>query len=324
MRAVRQWGTALGILAGTIGGVAVVTMGLTALMIPASATAVATPTPVPSLDLAVAPTAIGGRLEVTGDRVGTLALDEATGTDTRYQVREDGLVSVRPPQEVELRGPDAHIRFDRDDGSVTQIDVEDLTFYLDPGECTVTLGAAHPENGLMAALIECPDIVDIRGNGAVSITGIVALPVEVLRGRGGLPESGGVVELASESVEPGEVEITSGAMEEAELFLDVPPGDDGRITAGSFTENGGGIAVEYDPETGRFYTTQVSAGDVYALAAEPCPVTTQELGHISETVRVIHMEFDCAGWTDVGGDPVTVSGEVVVDVIQGFMDEVTP
>ena len=277
MRELRDVATALAILAGTVGGVAAATMGLTALMIPASATAVATPTPVPSFDLAVAPTAIGGSLEVTGDRVGTMTLDTATGTGGRYQVLEGGGVSVRPAEDVELRGPDGRIRFDRNDGSVSQIDFNELSFYLDPGECTVTLGAGHPDNGLMAALVECPDIADIRDNGVVTIAGIVALPVEVLRGRDGLPETGGELALAPESVAPGDAEITSVTLEETEIFLDVPPGEDGRITSGSFTE-AGGMAVEYDPVAERFYLTQVSAGDFYALASEPCPVATQDLG----------------------------------------------
>lgn len=323
MRGLREWATALGILAGTVGGVAAVTIGLTALMIPASATAVARPTPAQTFDLDTAPTVIGGSMEVTGDRVGTLALDESTGIGSRYQVRDDGGVSVRPAQQAELRGPEGHIRFDRDDGSVTQIDFDDLTFYLDPGECAVTLGAAHPDNGLMAALVECLDIADIRDNGVVSIAGIVALPAEVLRGRGGLPGSGGVLELASESMDPGEEHVTSASLEEAEIFLDVPPGEDGRVTAGSFTEDGG-VAVEYDPEAERFYLTQVSAGDLYATMSHPCPVTTQDLGRISDTLRVVRMDFECAGWTDPEGDPVTVSGTIVVDVIQGYMDVTDP
>lgn len=323
MTGLRDVITALAILAGTVGGVAVATMGLTALMIPASVTAVATPTPVPTFDLDTAPTAIGGSLEVTGDRTGTMTLDEARGVGSRYEAREDGGVSIRPVQQAELRGPEGHIRFDRDDGSVTQIEFEELTFYLDPGECAVTLGAGHPDNGLMAALVECLDIADIRDKGVVSITGIVSLPGEVLRGRGGLPESGGVLELASESVGSGEAEITSVNLDEADIFLDHGPDEDGRIRWGTFTEVGG-MAVEYDPEAEQFYVTQVSAGDSYAVTSEPCPVTTQDLGQISDSVRVVQMELDCAGWTDAEGDPVTVSGTIVVDVIQGFTDVVQP
>ncbi len=319
MRVLREWGTGLGILAGTVGGVAVMTMALTALMIPASATAVATPTPVPTFDLDTAPTAIGGSLRVTGDRTGTMALDEAVGTGPRVQAREEGGFSSRPAADVELRGPDARVQFDRNDGSVTQIGFEDMAFYLDPGECTVTMGAAHPQNGLMTAMVECTDIADIRDKGVVSIAGIVALPVEVLRGRAGIPESGGEVTLTPESVGPGEPQVTMVTLEEAELFLDVPPGEDGRITSGGFTE-AGGFAVEYDPEAEIFYLTQVSAGDLYAVATDPCPVTTGELGRISDTVRVVRMEFDCADWRDVEGDPVAVSGSIVADIIEGLME----
>lgn len=44
-----------------------------------------------------------------------------------------------------------------------------LSFFLDPGQCTVTHGEVNgevnQETGLMAALIECREIADVRGQG---------------------------------------------------------------------------------------------------------------------------------------------------------------
>ena len=313
MRALRDAATALAILAGTVGGVAAATMGLSALMIPAAATAVATATPVPSFDLAAAPTAIGGRLEVTGDRSGTLLFESASGLGGRHQVQEDGSILILPDSAPELSGPDGNITFERDTGEVTLIEFDDLSLYLDPGECTVTEGAINQEAGLMAALVECPDIADIRGNAVVSVAGVVALPIEIVRGRAGLPQSGGTVEVGG----------TRLTLDETVIFLDQAPDDDGRITAGAFTEDGG-MAVEYDPDAERFYLTQVSVGDLYAVASAPCPIMAQDLGRLSDTTRVVRMQIDCTEWIDAEGDLVTVTGTVVADVIQGLTEVLQP
>lgn len=317
MRVMRNAATAIAILAGTVGGVAAATMGLSALLIPASATAVATATPVPSFELAVAPTAIGGRLEVTGDRTGTMTLDEAAGIGGRHEVREGGGVVILPASDAVLSGPDGRVTFRRESGEVARIEFDDLSIYLDPGDCTVTEGAINAEQELMAALIECPNVADVRGRGVVSIAGVVALPIEALRGRDGLPETGGRLELVGTS------DATSATLDEAEIFLDVPPDEDGRVTAGAFTE-AGGVAVEYDPEAEQFYLTQVSAGESYATGSEPCPITARDLGRISETTSVVRMQFDCLDWIGAEGDVVAVSGTIVVDVIEGLVDVLHP
>ena len=313
MSGLRDVATAVAILAGTVGGVAAATMGLTALIIPASATGVATATPVPTFDLAVAPTAIGGQLAVSGDRSGTLLFESASGIGGRHQAGEDGTILILPDTPPALSGPDGRITFERDTGDVTLIEFDDLSLYLDPGECLITEGAINEEAGLMAALVECPDIADVRGDGVVSVAGVVALPIEIVRGRAGLPQSGGTVEVGG----------TPLTLDETVLFLDTAPDDDGRITAGTFTEDGG-MAFEYDPAAERFYLTQVSVGDLYAVASEPCPITAHDLGRLSDTTTVVRMEIDCTDWADAEGDLVTVAGTVVADVIQGLADNLEP
>lgn len=301
------------ILAATIGGVAAATLGLTAIMIPAAATGEATPTPQPSFDLAVAPTAIGGILEVSGDRSGTMLLDTASGMSGRYELREDGLVSIFPASDAALSGPDGRITFERHTGEVTVIEYGGLSFYLDPGECTVTEGAVNEQAGLMTALVECPEIADIRGNGVVSVAGVVAMPIETLRGRAGLPVSGG-------SLEIGESSLT---FDEAEIVLDGEPGENGRITTGSFTEEGG-MAFEYDPDAEQLYLTTVSVDDLYAVASEACPIASHELGRINQTTTVLRLEIECTDFTDGVGDRVTVTGTIVADVIEGLTEVLEP
>jgi hypothetical protein len=293
-------------------------MGIIALVVPAAVTVGDPATPEPTFDIGVAPSAIGGRLTVSGDRSGAMELDTATGIGGRYQVEGDDVI-IAPAAEPVLSGPNGRVAFDRDTGDVKLIEFEDLALYLDPGACTVTEGATNEAAGLMAALVDCPDVADVRGRGEVTITGVLALPIEVIRGRGDLPPSGGtVVVVLEDEVDRGEeLSIT---FDEAELFLDGEPDDDGLITAGSFTEQGG-LAVEYDPAAEDFYLVQVSVGDYYALTSEPCPIATQDLGRISETTRVVRLEIDCAEMTDVDGQTVSVAGTIVADLVEGLLEE---
>jgi hypothetical protein len=297
-----------------VAAVVVITFGLAAGLAPSPISAEPSATPEPTFDLGIAPLAIGGRLEVRGDREGTLVLDEATGIGPRYAPMEDGGVSIRPAEDLMLRGPEGRITFDREAVAVTQIDFEELSFYLDLDDCVVTPGAVNPATDLMAGLVECNDIVDIRGNGTVSIAGVVALPAPVLRGRGDLPPTGGTLDIGGEAMTFPDVEI----------FLGSEPDPDGRIRWGHFTDNAGldnaGFAFEYDPDADRFYLIQVSIGEMYAVASEPCPITADELGRIDDTTTVVRFEIECTDLVDAEGEPMPVAGTLVADVIEGFVE----
>lgn len=320
MRGLRDTVMALAILAGTIAGVGAATMGIVALVVPASVTVGDQPTPAPSFDVGVAPTAIGGRLTISGDRTGTMEFDTASGTGGRYEVEVGGdsgtigSVSPGPVTDPTLRGPNGRMVLDRDTADIKVIEFDDLAFYLDPGQCTVTEGAINAEAGLMAARVDCPGIADVRGRGTVNVAGTVALPIETIRGRGDLPPSGGSLVFVPEDEVDGGHEI-SVSFDEAEFFLGGEPNDDGRITSGSFTPQGG-LAVEYDPASGEFYVTQVAAGDYYAISSEPCPIATRDLGRISETTRVVELEIDCGTMTDGDDTSTSVRGTIVADIIE--------
>jgi hypothetical protein len=305
----------LAILAATVGGVAAVAFALGAWIAPAASLVEPTPTPEPTFDLGVAPEAIGGRLEITGDRTGTMTLDRTGGSTTgaRYEVGDGDAVTIRPADAtVELRGADGHIRFERDSGQVTHIAYDGLSIYLDPGECTVTHGEINQAAGLMAALVECPEVSDVRDQGVVSVTGVVALPLDVLRGRGDVPPIGGSVEVAGATL----------TFEEAEIFLDVEPDEEtGRIHWGIFDEErASGIGLEYDPEADRFFVNGVSTTDEYAAFAEPCSIAVEELGRINDYTTAVRLDIDCTDVAVPGGGTGSVTGTVVADVIQGYTD----
>lgn len=146
----------------------------------------------------------------------------------------------------------------------------------------------------------------------ISVAGVVALPVEVLRGRGDLPPSGGSMDVAG----------TSLTFEEAEIFLDGEPVEEtGRIHWGIFTDDrASGIGLEYDAEADRFFLGGIAVNDEYARLSEPCPIAADELGRINEVTTVVRLDIDCTEVAVPGGGSGSVTGTLVADVIQGFME----
>jgi len=313
MNLMRNAAGGLAILAATVGGVAAVAFALGAWIAPAASLAEPTPTPEPTFDLAVAPDAIGGSLEITGDRTGSMMLDTSTGTGGRREIRDDGAVVVMPGEDtVQLSGVDGHIRLDARTGTVMHIAYDGLSIYLDPGQCTVTHGAINQANELMAALIECSDIADVRGQGVISVAGVVALPADALRGRGDLPPTGGIVDL----------EGTMITFDDAEIFLDGEPlQETGRIQWGIFTaDRASGILVEYESEPDRLFLRGAHSNDEDASLEEPCPIAAEKLGRINEYTRVMRLEIDCIDVAVAGGGTTSVTGTIVAEVIQGYTD----
>lgn len=301
------------ILAATVGGVAAVAFAFGAWITPTATLAEPTPTLEPTFDLAVAPKAIGGSLQITGDRTGTLTLDTATGTGGRQEIRDDGAVVVMPAEDtVMLRGADGDIRFERDTGAVTHIAYDGLSIYVDPGQCEVTHGAVNEGNDLMAALVECSDIADVRGQGVVTVTGVIALPADALLGRGDLPPTGGSLEVDGSTI----------TLDEAEIFLDGQPLDEtGRIQSGWFDADGAsGIVLEYEPEADRWFLTHAYSGDEHATLEEPCPIAAEELGHLNDYTTVTRLDIECTDVAVTDGGTRSVTGSIVADVIQGYMD----
>jgi len=298
----------LAILAATVGGVAAVAFALGAWIAPAASLAEPTPTPEPTFDLAVAPEAIGGRMEITGDRTGSMVLDTVSG------IGRNRMPDSAAYEPMELRGADGHLRFDRDSGQVIHIAYDGLSIYLDPGQCEITHGAVKEATGLMAALIECPDIADVRGQGVISVVGVVALPADALRGRGDLPPTGGSVEVDGSTI----------TFDEAEIVLDGEPLEEtGRIHEGIVTDDGASvISLEYDADADRLFVNGVLSNDEYAAFDEPCPIAVEELGRINDYTTAVRLEIDCIDVAVPGGTR-SVTGSVVADVIQGFTDTLT-
>lgn len=300
------------ILGAMVGGVAAFTFGLSTALTPATGLAEPTPTQEATFDLEIPPTVIGGRLEFTGDRSGTMALESASGLGGRYEIESGGGVVVLPEEEVALRGPDGRLRFQPRTHEITRIEYDGLSLWVDPGQCTLTLGAVSDETGLMSALVQCAELDDIRDQGTVSVRGVVSLPADVLRGRGDMPPTGGTIEVGTRSITFGE----------AEIFLDGEPDEEtNRIHWGIFTEDRtSGIHLQYDEQAVQYFLHLLTVGDEAAILADPCPLEAEELGRINGYTTTVRLTFECNDIPGPWEDPVSVTGSLVADVISGLVE----
>jgi hypothetical protein len=109
----------------------------------------------------------GGILHVSGDRTGTLTLsntDVGFGDSTTPWSSPDGMEAALGWQS------DADVGLYLD-----HFRLDELDFFLDPGECVVTPGAI-PATGQVPVSVECQDIGDIREKAVISVDGVVNLP----------------------------------------------------------------------------------------------------------------------------------------------------
>lgn len=307
------------ILGGTVAGVLVATLALTGMVAPAPvAMASPTATPAPSFDLAVAPTVVGGLVTVTGDRTSTFELDHAFSE--LGWIHNDESAALMIETDYELRGPDGRIAFDRDDGSVSQIEYDGLAFYLDPGDCEITKGVLDEVSGLTSARLVCADLADIRDKGVISLDGIIGIPEEILGRPEHIPAAGGTIEVnGSPMTFPTALTQFYGL-----------PSTDPEFPLENFDLLTGvgyqGIGFGYDAESEAFFLTAIFAdadGIWYSHSLdEPCPLPAERLGDLGPRKWATRLTFDCTDVTLDDGTTATVTGTVVVDFIQ--MDVVEP
>lgn len=299
----------LTIVGATVAGVAAVTLGLVGLIVPRPADGVLNASAEPTFDLAIAPDRVGGSLEVSGDRTGTLRLDRGSA-DVRYEPA--GAVPELILGDLWLTGEDGQIRFSRDPAKgVSQVQYDGLSFFLDPGDCTITPGAHNAAAGLMSALLECLEIADVRDAGVISIEGVVALPADVLGDRGDLPPSGGSIDVGDTTVDFSEAGVLLDGGVDAET---------GRMQMGLFNDDEEYLVIEYDPETAEYFLIAIQIADEYAFLSEACPVAAEDLGRLNPQTTVVRFTIDCDGVDLPGGGFGTVSGSVVADIIESAVE----
>jgi hypothetical protein len=234
---------------------------------------------------------LGGTLEVTGDREGIFRL-------TRESIEE----------RYSLEGDEGRIVFEGRPVEAAQISYDGLEFFPDPGDCTIAAGNLDNMVGIGLAELQCDDLVDIRGNGVITLSGTIGLPIDLLGARN-LPASGGSVEVGGETWQFADGFLFTWQMGNAASSphaLELV--DAARGTALNF---------RYDLQTHRLTLVSVERDGTEATVADTaCELGRTELGRVNPRTTVIELTIQCAAVEVPGLGPVQIQGSVIVDELQ--------
>ena len=308
----------LAIAVATIAGVAVVTIGLISIMVPRPTDPLPSASAAPTADLAVPPDQVGGLLTVDGDRTGTLRLDTARSDPA---VAVDGGPGVNVLGDVWLSGSDGRVAFSRDPAKgITKVDYDGLSIFVKPEDCAVSKGALNATSRLMSVGVHCAKLEDVRGNGTIALSGVVAVPSDLMGERGDLPPSGGSVSVGEQTIEFSDAAVMLGGGiivgETERIPLTLIAYDAGYVDSDDWWSQASVLGVEQVPESGAYVLTSVQVrGEMVTLAA-PCPVSGEELGDLNDWTRVVELRIDCQDAELSNGGSVSIEGSLVVDLIE--------
>lgn len=295
-----DWLRSLAVLAASFAGVVVLTVALAVLIVPgpvgtSGGTGVGDPSDAPATaapigDLDLAPTAIGGTLVVTGDRNLNLVVDRES-TDGQY-----GLI-----------GDDARVFIGGDPLSILQMNLDGLSFFPDPDECTITPGRLNQDIGVAGAHLRCEGVGDIRDDGVVTVDGVVGIAADMLGMRGDLPRSGGSITLEDETLE----------FADAVLYAFPSPAIAGEDQTNMGLVDGRmELYFTYDVQTHGIALVTIERDDV-ATEVPPgaCSISTRELGKLNPRTIVLDMTLACPAveLPDVGS--VAIDGSLIVEQV---------
>lgn len=246
----------------------------------------------------VAPTGIGGVLAVSGDRATPLLLDRV--------VIEDA---------YSLAGDDGRIFFEGSPAMVSRIQLDGLSFYLDPEDCQHTVGERDESSGLVPLDLSCVAITDIRDTATLTLEGALRLPADQLGVRGNLPSTGGELAIGNETL----------SFAEAALDLRRPAVlETGR---GNFSRNppvypvllpaeNGSLEFEYDSNASHLRLLRLDLSGVEGQVANDCEILVRQLGQLSPRVTVAETTIDCPAVELAEVGSVSLSGTLIVDIAE--------
>jgi hypothetical protein len=280
------------VLGGAFGGVVAVTVGLSWLLTTGptgstpesgSASATAEPGGIPGL---------GGALAVSGDRQGTFHLTRGTGGDPYALVGDQGRITFegRPPV-------------------ISQISYEGLEFFPEPDDCPLTPSNNANRIGIGFAELRCENLSDIRGNGTITLSGEVGLPLDMVA-ETNLPESGGSLTVGDETWEFAEATLIGyqrpaiAGRTEYNMELE----DEDRDASVNFT---------YDYVSHRLtLASLVRGGEENDVPADRCELLVADVGRPNPRTTVIELTISCVDVEVPGLGRVSISGTVIVDRVE--------
>jgi hypothetical protein len=297
---VSDWFRSITALGTAFAGVVMVTLGLATLIVSGPAVLpqpsdVAGPAPAPSAPADPAVTGIpglGGDLAVTGDLEGTYLLNRVA----------DG-------PGYGIRGPEGRVFFDESPLSVVQMNLDGLSFFPAPEDCTITPGNLTNAIGIGRAELACDDLTDIRGNGTVDVRGTIGLPLDLLAVRE-LPLPGGSVTVGDETwtfteatLEAWQLPLIGGTRSYNLELVD--------------EEAGGGLLFTFDIETRRLALAAIGRrGTVEIVPPGACELGTEELGQLNARTTVLGLTIDCPAVDVPGIGRMPIGGTVVVERLE--------
>lgn len=282
-------------LLGAAGIVALAVLGLARLTIPDD------PTFIDGLSDAAAgddgspdfmPTAIGGQLEVSGAREATITLDQVANGPS-----------------FGLRNSKTRIFFQGGPLTVSQFEYDGLSFFPDPEECQFADGEHNEDTGLAAAQVSCPELTDIRGNGTLTVEGVVVLPADLVLALE-IPETGGVLTVGNEQWEAVQPMLMLGGLGSISV------GDSGNgLWLGDF-EHTKGVFLEHDEDSGTLsLSSMIHDGEIHEIASASCTIDGQELMVLNPEARLIELTIFCEAVEVPGLGTVLIEGTVIYDEI---------
>lgn len=293
-----DWFRSITALGAAFAGVVMATLALAALIVSGptgmpQASGAAEPSPGagdPGGPVGVIP-GLGGELTVSGDREGTFAFNRSA----------DG-------PGFGLTGGDGRIFFDGRPLAVVQLNLDGLSFFPEPDACTITPGNLRNAIGIGRADLRCDELVDIRGNGEITIRGNLGLPLDLLAVRE-LPLPGGSVTVGQETWI-----FTAATLEAWQLAT----------LGGTRAYNleladeaaGAALNVTFDIETRALTLDNVARDGADANLPEGCPLGSTELGQLNPRTTVIELSIDCEAVEVPGLGAVPIQGTVIVERLE--------
>lgn len=238
-----------------------------------------------------APTAIGARLEISGAREATVTLDSTVDGPT-----------------YGLGDSTTRVFFESDPLAIDQMSHDGLAFFPEPEDCEFTEGEHREETGLVAVQITCPELVDIRDNGSITLEGFVALPADLVIDLD-LPERGGTVSIGDET-------ITFGA----DLHLFVGPSQESGSSDIQLTAVSDSplvtLVFPYDIDTDSLRLGRVGySGGSTDVDSSECDHEASTLAVVNPQVEIVELTFSCPEVQLANVGRVPIEGTLVFEQI---------
>jgi hypothetical protein len=206
-----------------------------------------------------------------------------------------------------LVGDQGRITFEGRPPEITQISYDGLEFFPEPDDCTLTPGNNANRIGIGFAELRCESLSDIRGNGTITLSGEVGLPLDMVA-ETNLPESGGSLTVGDETWEFAEATLIGYQRPAIAGSTEYNMELEDRDASVNFT---------YDYASHRLtLASLVRGGEENDVPADRCELLVADVGKPNPRTTVIELTIRCVDVDVPGLGRVLISGTVIVDRVE--------